>query len=261
MRQQTMLLLTTVLIPTVTASGCSSSSGSMRQSANSAIEPQAQSILQAMCDALSAAETFRVRVRETTDEVLETGGFAQFSSERTVTCSRPDRLYMTCADDDGRHRAWYNGQTLTVLSVDDNQFAAIDAPKTTEALFDMLIDQYDINVPLAELFVGHPCQMLAANVTAGMPVGNANIDESNCHHLAFRQDVIDWQLWVDAGPTALPRKVVINYKQEPGNPQFTATLDQWDLKPDVSDDLFTFVAPAQAQRVELSQLINVEYQP
>ena len=40
-----------------------------------------------------------------------------------------------------------------------------------------------------------------------------------CHHLAFEQATIDWQLWIDAGKDPLPRKLVITYKTEDEVPQ------------------------------------------
>ncbi len=42
-----------------------------------------------------------------------------------------------------------------------------------------------------------------------------------CHHLAFEQATIDWQLWIDAGKDPLPRKLVITYKTEDEVPQYT----------------------------------------
>jgi hypothetical protein len=42
--------------------------------------------------------------------------------------------------------------------------------------------------------------------------------------VAFRQDDIDWQAWIDAGDVPLLRKLVITYKNEAGAPQYTVRL-------------------------------------
>ena len=44
-----------------------------------------------------------------------------------------------------------------------------------------------------------------------------------CHHLAFRQEDIDWQIWIENGPTPLPRKFLITDKKAKGL-QVTALL-------------------------------------
>ena len=70
-----------------------------------------------------------------------------------------------------------------------------------------------------------------------------------CHHLAFSQEDIDWQIWIDAGPQPLPRKIVITYAEEPGAPQYTATIKRWSLDPKFTDELFHFVPPEGATKL------------
>ena len=71
-----------------------------------------------------------------------------------------------------------------------------------------------------------------------------------CHHLAFRQKEIDWQIWIEDSPTPLPRKFLITDKQAKGL-QFTAWLSQWNTAPQLEDGLFVFVVPAKAEKVDL----------
>ena len=61
---------------------------------------------------------------------------------------------------------------------------------------------------------------------------------------------IEWQIWIDASDQPLPRKLVINYVHEPGEPQYSAVLRRWNLDPQFPDDLFTFEAPEGAQKVD-----------
>ena len=50
-----------------------------------------------------------------------------------------------------------------------------------------------------------------------------------CHHLAFAQEHVDWQVWIEDGAQPLVRKFVITYKDEPGAPQYTAIFFDWKL--------------------------------
>ena len=72
-----------------------------------------------------------------------------------------------------------------------------------------------------------------------------------CHHLAFRQEGVDWQVWIAEGADPLPRKVVITYKDLPDAPQFVALLDKWNLADQQPAKVFEFTAPDGAKRIEL----------
>ena len=74
-----------------------------------------------------------------------------------------------------------------------------------------------------------------------------------CDHYAFRQQGVDWQLWIDRGTTRLPRKLVITTTEEPEQPQYVAVLT-WTLAPPLDDALFTFVPPADAQKIVLREV-------
>jgi hypothetical protein len=97
-----------------------------------------------------------------------------------------------------------------------------------------------------------PIQTLIARVRAGTYLGLHQVNGVKCHHLAFRQDVIDWQIWIEDSDHPVPRKVVITYKEQPGHPQFTAILDKWELSASAPDSAFEFSPPAGAKRIDLT---------
>lgn len=72
-----------------------------------------------------------------------------------------------------------------------------------------------------------------------------------CHHLSFEQATVDWQLWIDAGPDPLPRKLVITYKTEDEVPQYSVTIRKWNLQAKLSEVLFAFTPPAGAARIDV----------
>ena len=74
---------------------------------------------------------------------------------------------------------------------------------------------------------------------------------SACDHLAFRGESVDWQLWVDRGEKPFFRKIVLTYKELPGEPQLSARLSEWDIEPSFSDTLFQFSVPEGARRIQV----------
>jgi hypothetical protein len=56
-------------------------------------------------------------------------------------------------------------------------------------------------------------------------VETTTITEVPCDHLAVRTNRgLDFQVWVAQGPEPLPRRILITYKDDPGQPQLTESL-------------------------------------
>ncbi len=131
-------------------------------------------------------------------------------------------------------------------------------PGRIDRMLDYMVEKYDLVVPMADLLAGKTYKSLLANVESGSYVGLHSVGETQCHHLLMEQENIDWQIWIDAAQPPLPRKLVITYKQEPGQPQYVATMDDWDLSPAISQGTFKFTPPADAKAVSMADLVSQE---
>ena len=78
------------------------------------------------------------------------------------------------------------------------------------------------------------------------------IDGVLCDHYAFRQEGVDWQLWIERGNTPMPRKLVITTTDEETQPQYVAQLT-WNLTPQLDDTIFTFNPPEDAHQIVLRE--------
>lgn len=81
-----------------------------------------------------------------------------------------------------------------------------------------------------------------------MFVGPSQIDGVTCGHYAFRQEGLDWQVWIQFGDYPLPRKLVLTTLTDEARPQYVATFN-WNLAPAFNDAAFTFVPPKGAGKV------------
>ena len=105
-----------------------------------------------------------------------------------------------------------------------------------------------VEMPLIDFLYQGATGSLTEDVRVGILVGESEVDGVLTDHLAFRQPEVDWQLWVEKGGQALPRKLLITTRYEVGDPQYQAIL-HWDLKPRMSATSFEFVPPAGATRI------------
>ena len=148
----------------------------------------------------------------------------------------------------------YDGKTFTLFARRVGYYATVPAPATLRELDDVLIDKYDIELPLADLFrFGSPTLERLRHQGGDGHRPERGRRHVTCEHYAFRQDGVDWQIWIQKGEHPLPRKLVITTTTDAARPQFSATYT-WNLAPSFNDAAFTFVAPAGAKKIVLADM-------
>jgi hypothetical protein len=214
------------------------------------IEPRAAQVLKHMTDYLQGLQQFSVQAEITEDVLLDSGLTIQDGRSVTASVRRPNRLRADAVGDLGDRQLFYDGKTITLMDLSTNVYSTIDVPPEIDTALHHAIQAYNLRAPLADLIYAKAYDYLMEGTRAGFYLGLSKVQGHLCHHLAFRQQDIDWQIWIEDGPTPLPRKFLITDKQAKGL-QFTAWLSQWNTAPQLEDGLFTFVVPAKAEQVAL----------
>jgi hypothetical protein len=215
-----------------------------------AVEARADQEMKKMSEFLAKVPCFALEAEETFDEMPDGQPKMELTNLRRIAVERPNHAASDATGDTLNRSAWYDGKTMTVLDKEHNVYAVIDSPGTLDATLDKLEDDYGVVLPLADLVSSDPYPDLMEGVTYGRYLGIHLAAGVPCHHLVFSQDTIEWQIWIDAGDQPLPRKLVIAYVNEPGEPHYTAVIRRWSLDPKFPEELFTFEAPEGAQKIE-----------
>jgi hypothetical protein len=215
------------------------------------IDPRADELVRQMSDRLARATSFALEAEEVHDEVPEHSPRQQLTNLRHVALRRPNRLVGDAAGDGINRSFWYDGKTFSALDKEQNVWAGGAVPATVDEALDWVFDQTGTVVPLADFIYGDAYARLMADVQRGVYLGIHEAAGVPCHHLSFEQATIDWQLWIDAGPEPLPRKLVIAYKTEDEVPQYTVTIRKWNLQATLPDALFAFTPPEGATRIDV----------
>jgi len=219
-----------------------------------AIQPKANSLLNQMGDFLTNKKSFSFHAEIMFDDLLPSGQKIQFAAAQDVSVRKPDRIYVDFQSDLGSKKFWYNGKSITLLSPTHSTYSTIDAPPKIENAFHLLMKDYGFTIPLGDFVLGNPYSALMENVLAGIYVGPADVNGVDCHHLAFIEKYIDWQIWIEDGEKPLPRKVVITYKTMPNSPQYIATLSDWNFKKSSPDSLFRADLPKDAKHIDFMKV-------
>ena len=194
------------------------------------VDPRADALVRQMSERLARAKAFALEAEELFDEVPEQSPRRQLTSTRRAALRRPDRLVGDVSGDAMNRSFWYDGKLFSALDKEQNVWASGGVPATVDAALDWVFERTGTVVPLADfLYVDSYARLMGA-VQRGEYLGIHEAAGVPCHHLAFEQATIDWQIWIDAGKDPLPRKLVITYKTEDEVPQYTATIRKWNLE-------------------------------
>ena len=218
------------------------------------VEARAEQELKKMGEFLAGLPHFALEAEETFDELPDGELRRQLTNVRRIAVERPNHVAADATGDTLSRASWYDGRTVTVLDKEHNVYATIEAPATIDATLDELTDEYGVVLPLADLLYSDPYAVLMAGVSYGRYLGIHQAAGVACHHLAFSQETIEWQIWIDAGDKPLPRKLVISYVQEPGEQQYSAVIRRWTLDAKVPEGLFTFETPEGAQKIDAKDM-------
>ena len=216
------------------------------------LDTEADRILRETSEFLQSAGEFRFRAEIAYDEIITTGEKIQYGGVVDISVRRPDRLHVRLDSDERRTRVFYDGSTMTLYDADKNLYAVTEAPAQIDAAVDFAFDTLDFTVPLADLVYADPYAVFIANVDSASVIGLHGCGDRRCHHLAFSQPGVDWQIWIEDGPRPVPRKLVITYKQLPGWPQYEARFTSWDFEPFIADGYFRFHPPAGADQIDFA---------
>jgi hypothetical protein len=201
---------------------------------------------------LRTLKAFQLKADVVTEEVRTDGQKVQIIRSVDLVAKRPNRFFAEVTNDHQRRLFFYDGAKFTLYAPRSSYYATVAAPATIERLADDLQDKYAIELPLVDLFRwGTPAANLNA-ITSAVDLGPSAINGVTCEQYAFRQEGIDWQLWVQRGEAALPCRIVITTLTDDARPQHTATYS-WNLAPSYDDNTFVFRTPMNAKRIPFAE--------
>ncbi len=208
-------------------------------------------VLDEMCSFLKDHKSFSVEMDVTYDNVLDSGQKVQYSAYQRIGINKPNQLRSDYIGDQRDTRFYYDGKSFTLHFTDSDFYTTKPAASTIDETIDQIEEQYDISIPLSNLFKSDPCQELKLEIQDSKFIGVDMVNRVPGYHLLFTGTERDFQLWVTRDPQPLLMKIIISYKNLPGEPQYTAILSNWNFKPSFKANTFIFEPPKDAYQIEI----------
>jgi hypothetical protein len=213
-------------------------------------EMSPESILSRASEFLGALPGFSVTIRCSYDTIQTDGQRVEFGELRNILIQRPNRMSAEVLRSDGDlDLLLFDGQALTAYKTTDNVYARVEHTGTVDSAIVYLVKDLQIRFPLARLLLTSLPELIKKQVESVSFVEVNQLYEVPVDQLAVRTADVDFQLWVDQGDKPLPRRIVITYKNDPGQPQFRADFFDWNLAPEITADSFTLTPADGAEEI------------
>lgn len=211
--------------------------------------------LKRSADFLAAQKAYRFGADVSYDVLQPTGQMLEFGGRRDYLVRRPDRVRIQAVGRDGQAmELFFDGRSILIDVPGEDAYVQVEKPGTLYAALDYLVEDLQTPSPLSEFLSQNFAADVEGKIESGFYVQHVDFGEEVCEQLAFRTARVDFQLWIRAGDEPLPCRLVVTYKLEAGQPQFTAQFRDWDLSPEVDDELFVFTPPESAERIQVQAL-------
>jgi len=221
------------------------------------VDPKVDELLKKMGNLIKNSKEFSFHAEIQYDDILPSGQKLQFAAAQDVDVKRPNKVFAKYQSDVESREFWYDGENFTLLDRDKNLYSTAEAKPTIDKTLEEIMNKYGYTPALSDFLYSDPYKTLMENVLSGFYVGPGDVNGTECHHLAFVEKYIDWQIWIEAGDKPMVRKVVITYKTVLESPQYITVFSDWNFNKTLSDSLFESVLPPGAKEIKMAVLKNV----
>jgi hypothetical protein len=145
---------------------------------------------------------------------------------------------------------YYDGKSFTLFNPNLNLYASKTAPSSINEVVDKIEENYGITIPMSNLFVSDPCQAIKSDIQQSLYLGSNLVNRKPAYQILFVGETRNIQLWISQQEPFLIQKAIITYKDLPEFPQYTAVFSNWNFKPEITQNSFTFNPPKGTFKID-----------
>jgi len=218
------------------------------------IDTVAVAILDRMSKVIGELSSASVTIKANYDISSRDLGLIKHSDEEQLFLHGPDKLLWKTDGDMGSRDFYFDGKQLSYYSHDKNQYWQIDANMDLVEMIDTVSKLYGIEFPAADFLYPTFVDDILQDSKELVYLGLTKVGDKECYHIAGKAQDKTFQFWICDDAYSLPVKLVIVYTNRDMNPQYEATLTDWQVNPNLPDALFDFNVPHKAARIKLLPL-------
>ena len=220
------------------------------------VDPQALGHLQRMSASLAAAKAFSYKSTSTLEVPARTGQFLTLFSAADVVLKRPNKLWVRLAGEAPHFDFHYDGASVAACAPAAQVYSLTKAPPALDSMLPELERETGIRFASMPLLFSNPYSVLSRGVTSAMVVGSGRVRGEPCVHLAFKSPGVNWEIWIESGSRALPRRLATTFTDRANFPRTLVEFSDWNLHPWISDSKFVFRPPAGSREMPFRSVMK-----
>ena len=205
-------------------------------------------ILQKMSDVIGDLNSVSFKLNTSVDVVKHGYGVETQFGHSEVYMVGPDKMLIHSKGEKGHRGFWYNGETFTYYSFDENNYAIVNALPTIIETIDTIHKTYGIRFPAADFFYPTFTEDVLDFFDNVMYLGEKVLNGETYFHVLASNEKFNAQFWISNDAFNLPKKFIIRYKD---NMQYEATFSNWQLNPEIPISVFEFMPPPKATQISI----------
>jgi hypothetical protein len=217
------------------------------------VEPGAVQALASMSAYLRTLPAFQISLATERDDVDVYGQLITLSGQATYKVRRPNAFFIDLALPVRARQYTYNGKTVIVYDPKSGYYAEFQGAPTIRETLQLASDKYGAQLPLEDLFTWTEGDDRAKALTSAHFIDKTQVAGQAANHYAFRQQGVDWQIWIADGDKPVPLRVALVATDDTARPKFEADLT-WDTAPQFADATFVFTPPPNSRSIDIHPL-------
>lgn len=214
------------------------------------IDEVAVNLLDKMSDVIGDIESCTFDLVKDEDFINEDGMVERRRNHITSYFKGPDRFAIRSKGQKGNKGFWYNGETLTYYSFDENNYVVLPTPNTSMATIDSVNVTFGIRFPAADLFYPSFTDDVIEAFDRVKFAGMKRIQGQDYFHVIAENDKLIFQLWIGNDGYYLPQ--MYSYTIKSAQPlAVSARFDKWELGVELPDPMFEFSPPDGARMISI----------
>jgi hypothetical protein len=217
------------------------------------IDTIAVAILDRMSAMIGDLSSCHVTVKSNYDIRSQHLGLIKHGDDEQLYMQGPNKLLIRSQGDRGDRSIYYDGKTLNYYSLENNQYATLTLSVPLMEMIDTVNQMYGIEFPASDFFYPSFVDDLLSESKNLFFLGMTKVDGKDCFHIAGTATDKTYQFWISDDALTLPLKMVIVYTSREMNPQYEATLSDWQINPVLPTALFDFMVPPKAKKIKMAK--------
>lgn len=225
------------------------SAAALAQSSHPNWDSEAIEVLKHMDAYLESMQQFEITTESYTDHEISGRVVISSPSQSKISVDRSGSLHSVTHNEKQTSEIYIHDGVLIVFTDEHNYYTRTDVPDDLDEALEFALEEFEIETPALDLLLLNSLEYLVTDQEYAIYVTDSSLIRGvECHHIVLSGPNADFQLWIEKGDNAVPRRTLLTFKTERVRPRHEVFMD-WQVTDDLDSSEFQFSPPDGAREI------------